>query len=110
MDTFVLGILLGIVLFWMLLRRAAHGAGPAKTPVIKTLVPVPVRVELINGIFYVWSVHQNEFLAQGSTAEQLLDHLEKNMTAIHVHVVEGEPDVIKQLKAILASTKLDQAT
>lgn len=110
MDAFILGIVCGIVFLWMFIKHMAATviANSTRVSLAKKMEPVPVKVELINGVFYLWSIDRNEFLAQGATAEEIVNHLEKTMVDIHIHVVEGEPDVVRKLKFSMANKKLDQ--
>lgn len=66
-------------------------------------VPIPAKIEEIDGIFYVYAVEKNEFLAQGSTSQELLAHLNYRMPDAHIRVIAGEPNVMQKFKAMVTN-------
>lgn len=61
---------------------------------------IRARVEEINGVFYFYNKDSGEFLVQGKNLQELLDHSESRWPGATVQVVDGDKDVIAQLKAM----------
>jgi len=60
---------------------------------------VQARVEEDNGVFYVYRVDDNSFLAQGTSIGELKERIESRLRDVMVHVTEGDPEVLARLKA-----------
>ena len=60
---------------------------------------IPVRLEEHQGIFYIYDVRDEMFVAQGNNITELREHLESRMRDAHVFVVKGDPEAITRLRA-----------
>jgi len=111
-DAFLLGMFVGVFLFcffaWKLLSSVVSREEKKINTLVETLkeksLGIPSKVEEINGVFYIYSTDKNEFLAQGNTAQEILEHLNFRMPNAHIRVIDGEPDVVKRLKATISAS------
>jgi hypothetical protein len=63
---------------------------------------VPARVEEHQGIFYVYALDGDRFLAQGTSMAELKQRVESHSQTMHVVLTEGDPDVLARLQATSA--------
>lgn len=59
------------------------------------------KIEQHSGVFYLFDVDTNEFLAQGRDAQELCDAMCAEMT---ISLVAGEPDVIQRFQQSVPQT------
>lgn len=105
-DALILGFLVGIVVARIyiglvaahIMRKLAEAVEQQQQPEGKTTVET--RVELIDNMFLVYRLDNNEFVGQGRTVEELkercLDRF-KNPN-IHIKITQGDPDALDRLK------------
>ena len=62
-----------------------------------------VKIEEHSGIFYVFDADTEEFLGQGSTAEEFADRLKNDLV---LQPVQGDPDVIERFRKTIPQTDL----
>jgi len=105
---FIFGLLVGVFGFYLVaswytnaIIRAIQDSQSEPSPSVS--VPIPAKIEEIDGIFYVYAVEKNEFLAQGSTSQELLAHLNYRMPNAHIRVIAGEPNVMQKFKAMVTN-------
>ena len=105
----VIGVGLGLFLGWLMLQyvvfrtlrrfeqtvATAMQAQPRQQPVILA------RAEQQNQTFYIWAIDDGRFLAQGTTLQEILQHLVQrpDLANSKVEVVEGDQDVLDRLRA-----------
>lgn len=105
----IVGIGLGIGLLYVFLRIAARMLINRLTSNIEDLEQalekhreessIPCRVELHNEVFFVYNNETNEFMAQGSTLDELRERIRARWADRKVSVVAGEDSVLERLKA-----------
>ena len=114
MIEFLIGAAAGAIIGYMVLRillyialsRAERELGLlARAVEIYEAATIPARVELINGVFYVYDTRDDSFLAQGQTVTELRSRIEARIKHARVLVTEGEESVISLLKADLESSR-----
>lgn len=105
-DTLILGFLAGIVVARIyiglvaahIMRKLSAAIEEAEKPQSKSTLET--RVELINDVFFVYRLDNNEFVGQGRTVEELkercLDRF-KNPN-VHIKITQGDPDALDRLK------------
>lgn len=54
------------------------------------LTTIDVRIEEHQGVIYAYRRDTGEFLAQGQTKTQLIDHVKSRMTDVRLIITEGE--------------------
>lgn len=105
-DTLVLGFLAGIVVARIyiglvaahIMRKLTAAMEEAEKP--ETNSTLETRVELINDVFFVYRLDNNEFVGQGRTVEELRERCYdrfKNPN-IHIKITQGEPSALDRLK------------
>lgn len=107
MIEFALGFLFGIVAIYiglkllanMLLKRLEQQLDSLNKDIETLSKVVPARVEEDNGMFYIYSVTDNAFLAQGRTVDEIRQAVESRDASLKVTVTEGDESVIERLKA-----------
>ena len=68
------------------------------------ITEVTAYIEYYDGVMYAWDHEKNEFLGQGSTLDQLQDHISKrcndlyNSDSINVRMETEHPEVIDIFK------------
>ena len=100
---FIFGLLVGVFGFYLVASwytNAIIRAIQDSQTEPDVSVPIPAKIEEIDGIFYVYAVDKNEFLAQGSDLQELLAHLNYRMPNAHIRVIAGEPNVMQKFKAL----------
>lgn len=101
-ETFLFGAAVGAFGICILaLKMITSAVNREEKRVVKIDNGIPSKVEEVNGVFYIYNADNNEFLAQGNTAQEILAHLNFRMPNAHIRVVEGESDVVKRLKSTL---------
>ena len=113
MIEFVSGIIAGLIIAavliniaWRLVTRRAEQQIEQLAEAIKTLSAnqIQARVEEDNGVFYVYRIDDNSFLAQGTTMAELRERIESRMKDAMIYVTEGDPEVLSRLKATATET------
>lgn len=105
MMEFFIGVLAGVILFYIGLRIAARmllnhlARRLEEIHEVTKDEPIDARLEEHNGVFYVYSVENNEFLGQGNSIAELKEHFRARMTQYRINIAEGDEDVIARLKA-----------
>ena len=108
MESFIIGFFAGAVMASVALRIALHIATKRAEAQIETLMAaiktvsakhIAARVEQHDGVFYVYRVDDNTFLAQGSSLDELKQRIEDRIKDAQVFVTEGDPEVVSALKA-----------
>jgi hypothetical protein len=107
MIEFALGILVGVVAMYIVLKVLANILFKRLEKELAELDQelkmldsvVTARVEEENGVFYIYSVNDNMFLAQGRTIDEIKQVVESRDATKKVMVTEGDPAVIDRLKA-----------
>ena len=112
MIEFILGAAAGVIIGYMVLRillhialsRAERELGLLTQAVeIYQASTIPARVELIDGVFYVYDTRDGSFLAQGQTVTELRARIESRVKHARVLVTEGEESVLSLIKSSLES-------
>ena len=112
MIEFLLGAAAGAIIGYVVLRILVHIALSRAENELGLLVraveiyeaaTIPARVELIEGVFYVYDTRDDSFLAQGQTVTELRSRIESRVKHARVMVTEGEESVLSLLKADLES-------
>jgi hypothetical protein len=113
MIEFVFGVIAGMIITTVLVNiafrlatRRAEQQIEQLAEAIKTLSAnqIQARVEEDNGVFYVYRVDDNSFLAQGNTMAELRERIESRMKNVMVYVTEGDAEVLARLKATATET------
>ena len=96
----IICIIIGHVLLHIAQRRIDRLMKQLFVNVKETVdkLTVPVRVELQNGIFYIYRVKDNSFLVQGATMAEIREKVQVIAKDMHVYIAEGDDDVIRALK------------
>ena len=99
---FLFGIAVGIAIvflsFWVATIRLRRNLAAVLEKANQDFneVKITARVEEHAGVFYLYNAATNEFLAQGSTASELIDRLGK--PNLNIVVNQGEPEVLSKLQ------------
>lgn len=113
MMEFVFGVIMGMIVTAVLVNIAYRLATRRAEQQIEQLAEaikalganqILARVEEDNGVFYVYRVDDNSFLAQGTTMAELRQRIESRMKDAMVYVTEGDPEVLARLKSTGAET------
>ena len=104
------GAIIGYVVLRILLHIAVSRAEKelgllARAVEIYEASTIPARVELIQGVFYVYDTRDDSFLAQGQTVTELRSRIEARVKNARILVTEGEESVLSLLKADLESSR-----
>ena len=59
---------------------------------------IETRLEDIDGVFYIYNKHSDEFLAQGANASDLLQQIKHRFANHEIVISAGEPHAIKRFK------------
>ena len=59
---------------------------------------IDTKVEKIQGIYYLFRDDNDAFLAQGSTAQELRDHLRKRFRDFSISIVSGDQEPMTELR------------
>ena len=106
-DGFLIGILLGVFVGWLIIKKLMLAmAQVAHNHQQEIAEIIAVKLEEIDGIFYVYDIDKHEFLAQGHTSEEIQVRLRSRFPISHfprlcVFVVEGETAVIERLNSTI---------
>lgn len=107
MESFFIGFVLGIVLTAVIIRVVLHLAVKRAEHTIQALEhaieklnesTVPARVEQHQGVFYVYDTRDDSFIVQGSTLDEIREHLQDRWQDRNIVVTEGDPEVLDALK------------
>jgi len=114
----ILGMLLGIWLFYLVMKMAVHITVARASKELQDLEKaieqyheedmIPCRVESHQGVFFVYNNDTNEFMAQGLTGSELRERIKARWSNIRVSVVAGDEAVLQQLKAQLNESSSSQ--
>ena len=97
------GVTIIVVIMYFVIKRAeAHLVGNIKTIMDQleeqTKNIISARVEQHDGIFYVYNVSDNSFIAQGNSIQEIREGIESRMKDATVLVTEGDESVLAALK------------
>jgi ribosome-binding ATPase YchF (GTP1/OBG family) len=106
MIEFALGFLVGIVAVYIVLKILSNIILNKLQSQLDNLDQeieslnrfVQARVEEENGMFYIYNIKDNSFLAQGHSMQEIREKIESLNKGIVVTVTEGDDEVIKRLK------------
>lgn len=92
------------IAFWLLLRWVFawwrdRMLEKLATEIVKNNLLIPVRVEQHDGVFYLYNVHDDSFIAQGLTVDELHTKVKSRWPDAQVFVTQGDQDAIQNLKA-----------
>jgi len=59
---------------------------------------IETRLEDIDGIFYIYNKHNDEFIAQGADASELIKQITHRFANHEIVISAGEPNAIKRFK------------
>lgn len=59
---------------------------------------IKAKVEVDNGVFFVYNNENGSFIAQGNTIEELKKHLQDRYKDIDIRIVSGDPEAFAKLK------------
>ena len=114
MTEFVFGIIAGMIITAVLVNIAWRMATRHDEQQVEQLVEaikalsvadlVQARVEESDGVFYIYRVDDDSFLAQGTTMAELKEHIESRMKDARVYVTQGDVAVLEKLKATATET------
>lgn len=99
----VFGIILAMVVVYVYLRmvmlRAAENLDNL-LHVIERLKEsiIHARIEVQDGVFYVYNIEDQSFMAQGKTIVELRERIEQRWRDAQVFITEGDADAIERLK------------
>lgn len=104
-----LGAVIGMVIFYyamkiavsMLHSRLENDLKEIEHAIRDSVDLIPCRVEQHDGVFFVYNNDTNEFMAQGSTLDELRERIKARWKDQRVSVVAGDEAVLEQLKAQL---------
>lgn len=114
MEYFFIGMVAGAVGFYLLLKIALRMAINALAKRLeesieqaeKIVQNIEARVEEHSGVFYVYNVEDESFIAQGRTVEELREHIKRRAIEGRIFITTGDEDVIQKLKTALG-TQID---
>ena len=113
-EGFFIGLIAGAVLAVILLSRAIEKIlKPTDLEKMAAKIDeqrsskISARVEEVNGVFYVYNADDDSFLVQGSTLNELVEHIDKRIPDATIVITEGEPDTVARFKSILKSKSLN---
>ena len=114
MIEFIIGAAAGAIIGYVVFRIMIHIAVSRAERELALLTraveiyeasTIPARVEQIDGVFYVYDIRDDSFLAQGDTVAELKSRIESRVKHARVLVTEGEESVLSLLKADLESVR-----
>jgi len=114
MIEFTIGVAAGAIVGYIVLRILIHIAVSraerelgllARAVEIYEAATIPARVEMINGVFYVYDTRDDSFLAQGQSVAELRDRIQARVKHARVLVTEGEESVLSLIKSGLESSR-----
>jgi predicted RNase H-like HicB family nuclease len=102
----VVGAVMGIGLFYIvlkmaaniLMRRLAQDIKELEAVLEQTERSIPARVELHNNVFFVYNNNTNEFMAQGNSITELRERIKARWGQNRVSVVAGDDQALKLLE------------
>jgi hypothetical protein len=104
---FIFGVVAGAMFVSWRLRRDIKRALDqieeelGELPAPNTAKPsrvIDTKVEKIQGIYYLFRDDNDAFLAQGSTAQELRDHLRKRFRDFSISIVSGDQEPMTELR------------
>lgn len=117
MIEFVFGVIAGMIITAVLVNIAYRLATRQAEQEVEQLIGqiktvtanwIKARVEQDNGVFYVYRVDDNTFMAQGSTMAELKDKIEARWKEATVFVTEGDEHVLQSLKNTQTNLEADR--
>lgn len=60
---------------------------------------IKARVENINGVFYIFDVRNGNFIAQGKSMGEILEHIKARTINHDIVVSEGDPEVMSKFRS-----------
>ena len=111
MSDIILGVLLGVGISFLmiylyvrgLINRIITDLDKHIEKAMDTLMPI--RVERVNGIIYCYSKEDNQFICQGTTAQEIRDTIRSRFPGKTAYIDEGEEELVDELKAQLKELK-----
>lgn len=103
---FIFGVAVGVMFVSWKLRRDIERAFAkieeeyGELPNTDTAKPsrvIATKVEKIQGIYYLFRDDNDAFLAQGSTARELREHLKKRFQDFSISIVSGDQEPMTEL-------------
>jgi hypothetical protein len=81
-----------IALAWLVLRATNKTPDQLLTEIERdnSLKRVNARLEIIDDVFFLYDKDRNEFLGQGKTAEQVIEHLISRFGNIQVTLIDAD--------------------
>lgn len=100
----LLGMFIGAMAFKIFLHFAMRRASQDLSNLLAVIEKLQqsmiiCRVEEHHGIFYIYNVTDNSFVAQGKDLEEIRQAAERRWKNIDIMVNEGDKEVIDRLKA-----------
>ena len=104
---FMVGVAVGVMFITWRLRRDIKRALDqieeelGELPAPDTAKPsrvIDTKVEKIQGIYYLFRDDNDAFLAQGSTAQELREHLKKRFRDFSISIVSGDQEPMTELR------------
>jgi hypothetical protein len=105
----VFGMILAMVVIYVYLRmvmlRAAENLDNLLN-VIERLKEsiIHARIEEQDGVFYVYNIEDQSFMAQGKTIAELRERIEQRWRDAQVFITQGEQAVLDRLRSTEAQT------
>jgi poly-beta-hydroxyalkanoate depolymerase len=122
MIDFGIGFLLGVTVFYVLLRMAINYFRRQLEQMLKTVLEsetelktiedrlepkataIHTRLEEVDGVFYVYNIDNGEFIAQGTTADEVQKHVQSRISNKDVFIVQGDNEAIKRYRSTKTAT------
>jgi MFS superfamily sulfate permease-like transporter len=105
----ILGVAVGLLFSWMLFQflviramlRFERTVSQALQRQDVNQSIVEARADMVRDTFYIYATDDGRFLAQGTTAQEILDHisLRPELAGVKIVVSHGEQDVLDKLRA-----------
>ena len=102
MDDLILGFAIGVVLVIFLLNwwatRVLQNLERRQRADVEESSVIEAKVEVIDGVYFFWSIKDGSFVAQGKNIDELLNHVKARWQDVHVKIIAGDKEVIQALK------------
>jgi uncharacterized membrane protein YGL010W len=59
---------------------------------------IDARVEEHNGVFYIYNVIDESFIAHGTTVKEIRDAIDAKFKGVSINISEGQQDVVARFK------------
>lgn len=107
----LLGLLVGIVMLFMYVRFRISQISGNLDNLIKEAIKevekemVGINIEKHNGIFYAYREDDNQFVAQGTTVEELRTAFKTVYPNKVTYLAGGDEEAVKEMKEALEATR-----